>query len=102
LIEAPRDESAGAMALNYPLLSGVSHCSVAEVQVESSPSDARRESWFDPDVERTSQNLSLAEEAATAFSHKEWLWDDRFWRKDGVIGRPSLWIAEDFGCCASG
>jgi hypothetical protein len=22
--------------------------------------------------------------------------------KDGVIGRPSLWIAEDFGCCASG
>jgi hypothetical protein len=21
---------------------------------------------------------------------------------DGVIGRPSLWIAEDFGCCASG
>src|ERR1700730_3018572 len=20
----------------------------------------------------------------------------RFWRKDGVIGRPSLWIAEDF------
>jgi hypothetical protein len=27
---------------------------------------------------------------------------DCFWRKDGVIGRPSLWIAEDFGCCASG
>ena len=23
-------------------------------------------------------------------------------RGDGVIGRPSLWIAEDFGCCASG
>jgi hypothetical protein len=23
-------------------------------------------------------------------------------KKDGVIGRPSLWIAEDFGCCASG
>jgi len=22
--------------------------------------------------------------------------------KDGVIGRPSLWTAEDFGCCASG
>jgi len=22
--------------------------------------------------------------------------------KDGVIGRPSLWIAEDFRCCASG
>src|SRR6476620_535741 len=22
--------------------------------------------------------------------------------KDGIIGRPSLWIAEDFGCCASG
>jgi hypothetical protein len=22
--------------------------------------------------------------------------------KDGVIGRPSLWIAENFGCCASG
>ena len=22
--------------------------------------------------------------------------------KDGVIGRPSLWIGEDFGCCASG
>jgi hypothetical protein len=22
--------------------------------------------------------------------------------KDGVIGQPSLWIAEDFGCCASG
>jgi hypothetical protein len=22
--------------------------------------------------------------------------------RDGVIGRPSLWIAEDFGCCASG
>ena len=22
--------------------------------------------------------------------------------EDGVIGRPSLWIAEDFGCCASG
>jgi len=22
--------------------------------------------------------------------------------KDGVIGRPSLWIAEDLGCCASG
>jgi hypothetical protein len=22
--------------------------------------------------------------------------------KDGVIGRPSLWIAEDFGCGASG
>jgi hypothetical protein len=22
--------------------------------------------------------------------------------KDGVIGRPSLWIAEDFGYCASG
>src|SRR5262245_8176668 len=22
--------------------------------------------------------------------------------KDGVIGRPSLWIADDFGCCASG
>ena len=21
--------------------------------------------------------------------------------KNGVIGRPSLWIAEDFGCCAS-
>ena len=21
---------------------------------------------------------------------------------DGVIGRLSLWIAEDFGCCASG
>jgi len=21
---------------------------------------------------------------------------------DGVIGRPRLWIAEDFGCCASG
>jgi hypothetical protein len=21
---------------------------------------------------------------------------------DGVIGGPSLWIAEDFGCCASG
>jgi hypothetical protein len=21
---------------------------------------------------------------------------------DGVIGRASLWIAEDFGCCASG
>src|ERR1035437_1487473 len=21
---------------------------------------------------------------------------------DGVIGRPNLWIAEDFGCCASG
>ena len=21
---------------------------------------------------------------------------------DGVIGRPSLWIAEDFRCCASG
>jgi len=26
----------------------------------------------------------------------------RFAPKDGVIGRPSLWIAEDFGCCASG
>jgi hypothetical protein len=26
----------------------------------------------------------------------------RFVPKDGVIGRPSLWIAEDFGCCASG
>jgi hypothetical protein len=22
--------------------------------------------------------------------------------KMGLIGRPSLWIAEDFGCCASG
>src|ERR1700688_2260732 len=22
-------------------------------------------------------------------------------RKDGIIGRPSLWIAEDFACCAS-
>ena len=22
--------------------------------------------------------------------------------RDGVIGRSSLWIAEDFGCCASG
>ena len=22
--------------------------------------------------------------------------DVRSWRKDGVIGRPSLWIAEDF------
>jgi hypothetical protein len=22
--------------------------------------------------------------------------------EDGVIGRPSLWIAEHFGCCASG
>jgi hypothetical protein len=22
--------------------------------------------------------------------------------KDRVIGRPRLWIAEDFGCCASG
>jgi hypothetical protein len=21
---------------------------------------------------------------------------------DGVIGRANLWIAEDFGCCASG
>ena len=34
-------------------------------------------------------------------------WDDVrytsvFGKKDGVIGRPSLWIAEDFGCCASG
>jgi hypothetical protein len=26
----------------------------------------------------------------------------RFAPLDGVIGRPSLWIAEDFRCCASG
>jgi len=25
-----------------------------------------------------------------------------FTPQDGVIGRPSLWIAEDLGCCASG
>ncbi len=24
------------------------------------------------------------------------------WHLDAVIGRPSLWIAEEFGCCASG
>jgi hypothetical protein len=28
--------------------------------------------------------------------------EDVRYRKDGVIGRPSLWIAEDFRCCASG
>jgi hypothetical protein len=28
--------------------------------------------------------------------------DARLPPTDGVIGRPSLWIAEDFGCCASG
>jgi AcrR family transcriptional regulator len=28
--------------------------------------------------------------------------DVDFAARDGVIGRPSLWIAEDFGCCASG
>jgi hypothetical protein len=28
--------------------------------------------------------------------------DVRFWPKDGVIGLAFLWIAEDFGCCASG
>jgi hypothetical protein len=26
----------------------------------------------------------------------------RLMSEDGVIGRPSLWIAEDFWCCASG
>ena len=26
----------------------------------------------------------------------------RFVPIDGVIGRANLWIAEDFGCCASG
>jgi hypothetical protein len=28
--------------------------------------------------------------------------DVRFVPIDGVIGRANLWIAEDFGCCASG
>jgi hypothetical protein len=49
---------------------------MAEAQVESSPSDVRRENWFDP---------LRAPRRIYAFLHKEWLWDDHFWR-EAVVG----------------
>ena len=36
------------------------------------------------------------------FQGMVWIYRGPCPQRDGVIGRPSLWIAEDFGCCASG
>jgi hypothetical protein len=57
--------------------------------------------WVHPQV---AINLGQWVSAPFAVQVSQWVYD---WmsgqsRTDGVIGRPSLWIAEDFGCCASG
>ena len=50
------------------------------------------------DYEAAKLNVWLRPQPDQAQQGLDFWW----WPKDGVIGRPSLWIAEDFGCCASG
>jgi hypothetical protein len=48
-------------------------------------------------------NVRTVSKADVVADQMLWNGDVRFYPSaDGVIGRPSLWIAEDFGCCASG
>ena len=52
------------------------------------------------------QAIGIGDIGAVTTRGGGWDWDGshlpELLLKDGVIGRPSLWIAEDFGCCASG